>query len=159
YLGTAVMYRSTTATGAPNVVTGTLYEPRTPWTGPGDRPVIAFAPGTQGIGRKCAPSQTFPLGTNYEMGSVQQLLQQGWAVAITAYEKPGVLGDPPYVIKDAEAHAVLDMVRAAERLPRRRSDLTPQSPVGLWGYSQGGQATAAAAEIEPAYAPELHVVG
>ena len=31
------------------------------------------------------------------------------------------------------------------------------TPVGLWGYSGGGQATAWAAEQQPAYAPDLNV--
>jgi dienelactone hydrolase len=76
---------------------------------------------------------------------------------VTDYENLGTPGDPTYVIKDAEAHAVLDLARAASHLSR--TDVKADSPVGLWGYSQGGQASAAAAEIEATYAPELDVVG
>ena len=157
YRGTAVMYRSTTATGQPNVVTGTLYEPKEAWTGGGSRPVVGFGVGTQGQGDRCAPSQTLPVGSNYEKGTILQLLAQGWAVAVTDYEKLGTAGDHTYVVKDAEAHAVLDMVRAAQRVAE--SSVEPNSPVALWGYSQGGQAAAAAAEVEASYAPELDVRG
>ena len=155
--GTAVLYRSTTATGEANAVSGTVYVPSAPWSGPGSRPVVSFAPGTQGTGDKCAPSQTLPLGTNYELTSINALLDQGWAVAVTDYEGMGTPGNPTYIVKDAEAHAVLDLVRAAQRIPG--SGVSAGSPVGLFGYSQGGQATAAAAEIESTYAPELDIKG
>ncbi len=155
--GTAVLYRSTTATGGANAVSGTLYVPTAPWTGGGSRPVVGFAPGTQGTGDPCAPSQTLPAGTNYELTTVNALLDRGWAVAVTDYEGMGTPGNPTYIVKDAEAHALLDMVRAAQRIPG--SGVSTASPVGLFGYSQGGQATAAAAEVEATYAPELDLRG
>jgi hypothetical protein len=153
----AVMYRSTSAAGAPNAVTGTLLVPEAPWAGEGPRPIVAFAPGTQGLGDRCAPTRTYNDGTNYEKTVVRTLLDQGWAVAATDYENVGTPGNPTYLVKDAEAHAVLDIVRAAQRLPG--SGVSPDAPVGLWGYSQGGQATGGAAEIEATYAPELNIVG
>jgi len=57
----------------------------------------------------------------------------------------------------AEGQAVLDAARAAMHLPG--TSLDPHRPVAFWGYSQGGGATASAAELAPSYAPELHVVG
>lgn len=157
YRGTAVMYRSTSASGAANVVTGTVYEPLTAWTGAGSRPIVSFGVGTQGQGDRCAPSQTLPIGSNYEKNTITLLLSQGWAVAVTDYEGLGTAGDHTYVVKDAEANAMLDMVRAAQKLPQ--TSVTAASPVGLWGYSQGGQASAAAAEREATYAPELDIKG
>jgi pimeloyl-ACP methyl ester carboxylesterase len=155
--GTAVMYRSTGANGEPIVVTGTVLIPRAAWAGPGPRPIVGFAPGTQGFGDRCAPSRTLADGTNYELANVKKLLDQGWVVAETDYQNMGTPGDPTYIVKDAEAHAVLDMVRAAQRIPS--TGVTTTSPVGLIGYSQGGQAVAAAAEIEADYAPELAIEG
>jgi pimeloyl-ACP methyl ester carboxylesterase len=155
--GTAVLYSSTSATGEPNVVSGTVYTPKAPWTGPGSRPVVAFAPGTQGMGDRCAPSQTMPIGKYYEMTAVRALVERGWAVAVTDYEKMGPPGLPTYMVKDAEAHALLDIVRAAQQVPA--TGVAADSPVGLWGYSQGGQAASAAAEVEATYAPELEVAG
>ena len=52
---------------------------------------------------------------------------------------------------------VLDGLRAA--LSSKRLGLSPEAPIGLWGYSGGGLATAWAAEMSGAYAPELNVVG
>ena len=77
-------------------------------------------------------------------------------MAVTDYEGIGTPGDHTYVIKDAEAHALLDIVRAAQRIPG--SGVAAGAPVAFWGYSQGGQAAAAAAEREATYAPELNVV-
>jgi pimeloyl-ACP methyl ester carboxylesterase len=154
---TAVKYRSTTATGAPNYVTGTLLVPNAAWTGTGPRPIVGFAPGTQGLADKCAASTSMANSLFYEAGNVQSLLDKGWAVGVTDYEKIGSPGDHTYVIKNAEGYALLDMVRAAQRMPG--SGIAANAPVGFWGYSQGGQAAAAAAELEATYAPELNVKG
>ena len=154
---TAIKYRSTTATGQPNYVTGTLLVPWAAWPGPGPRPVVGFAPGTQGMGDGCAVSTSMANSLYYEAGHVQALLDRGWAVAVTDYEGIGTPGDHTYVVKDAEAHAVLDLVRAAQRLPG--SGIAANAPVGIWGYSQGGHSAAAVAERESTYAPELNIVG
>ena len=154
---TAIKYRSTSATGARNYVTGTLLVPKAAWTGGGPRPVVSFAPGTQGVGDTCAASTTIPASTFYQQSTLQSLLGRGWAVTVTDYEGIGTSGDHTYVIKDAEGHALLDIVRAAQRMPN--SGVAANAPVAFWGYSQGGQAAAAAAELEASYAPELNVVG
>ena len=52
---------------------------------------------------------------------------------------------------------VLDGLRAA--LNYQRLGLSPDAPIGLWGYSGGGLASAWAAEMHGDYAPELNIVG
>jgi alpha-beta hydrolase superfamily lysophospholipase len=52
---------------------------------------------------------------------------------------------------------VLDGVRAA--LDSERLGLSQSAPIGLWGYSGGGLASAWAAEMSGSYAPELNIVG
>jgi len=165
--GTRIMYRSADARGNPIAVTGTYFEPDNPWPGAGPRPLLSFAPGTQGQGNQCAPSRMFNQGihysggwdimVNYEEAFLATLVARGFAVVMTDYEG---LGTPPmhtYVNRVAEAQAVLDAARAAERLPG--TSLDPHGPVALWGYSQGGGATASAAELAASYAPELNIVG
>lgn len=49
------------------------------------------------------------------------------------------------------------MARAAERLPG--AGLSASSPVGIMGYSQGGGAAAAVAELHPTYAADLRLKG
>ncbi|MGU3581789.1 alpha/beta fold hydrolase [Rhodococcus sp. C26F] len=165
--GTKLLYRSNDAKGAPNAVSGTYIEPSTPWNGPGDRPLVALAIGTHGQGDQCAPSRNLgalvnynpPLDffTEYEVLSINALLLRGIAVVVTDYDGLGTPGHHTYVNRAAEAHAVLDSVRAALKL--ENASVTEKSPVGLFGYSQGGGASGAAAELAPEYAPELNLVG
>ncbi|AWT41253.1 MULTISPECIES: lipase family protein [Streptomyces] len=164
---TRLMYRSTDADGHPVAVTGAYIEPAAAWKGGGSRPLVAVAPGTMGQGDQCAASlglehplllngQTVSVG--YEDLSVYRLLASGIAVVVTDY---GGLGTTDrlhtYVNRVDEAHAVLDAVRAARALPG--TSLTADSRTGLFGYSQGGGATAAAAELQPAYAPDVRLSG
>ena len=46
--GTRIMYRSTDTRGNLIAVTGTYFEPYNDWPGSGPRPLISYAPGTQG---------------------------------------------------------------------------------------------------------------
>ncbi|MVO83864.1 lipase [Streptomyces sp. p1417] len=150
-----VHYRSTTAKGTPNTVSGTVIVPQDGRTGP--RPLITYAVGTVGVGDHCAPSAGFPRGTTVEANLIQQLTLRGWAVAVTDYEGLGTPGDHTYTVGRAAGHAVLDAARAAIRLPG--TGLSKDSPVGIMGYSQGGQATSWAAELHGSYAPDLKVKG
>ncbi|MFF4740396.1 lipase family protein [Streptomyces sp. NPDC001262] len=150
-----ITYRSTTAKGAPNVVSGTVIVPQDGRTGP--RPLVTYAVGTVGMADSCAPSAGFPYGTTVEANLIQQLTWRGWAVAVTDYEGLGTPGDHTYTVGPSEGHAVLDAARAALRLPG--TGLGPDTPVGIMGYSQGGQAGSWAAELHDSYAPELNVKG
>lgn len=150
-----VTYRSTTAKGAPNVVSGTVIVPQDGRKGP--RPLVTYAVGTIGLADHCAPSAGFPYGTTVEANLIQQLTLRGWAVAVTDYEGLGTPGDHTYTVGRAEGHAVLDAARAALRLPE--AGLAEGSPVGIMGYSQGGQAAGWAAELHASYAPELNLKG
>ncbi|MFJ9419897.1 lipase family protein [Streptomyces sp. NPDC101227] len=153
-----ITYRSTTAKGAPNIVSGTVIVPKDGHQGP--RPLITYAVGTVGLSDSCAPSAGFPKGTTMEAGLIQRLTDRGWAVAVTDYEGLGTPGDHTYTVGRAEGQAVLDAARAAQRLPEAAAaGVTPSSPVGIMGYSQGGQAGSWAAELHRSYAPELRVKG
>ena len=154
---TRVMYATRDRTGVPVAVTGTVLVPPVPWIGPGQRPVIGYAAGTQGMGDQCAPSRQLAAGSEYEGAFISGLLARGYAVAMTDYQGLGMPGAHTYMVREAQAHAVLDMVRAAQRLPG--TGIPSAGPVMLAGYSQGGGATAAAVELAPAYAPELKVRG
>ncbi len=164
---TRLMYRSTDARGNPNAVTGTYFEPDNPWPGRGPRPLIALAPGTQGQGDQCAPSRVFGQSIHFSSGlditmgyeelMAATLVARGFAVVVTDYEGLGTPGVHTYVNRLSSAHALLDAVRAAKRLGG--TSLTPDGPVALWGYSQGGGASAAAVELAPQYAPDIDLVG
>ncbi|MEU9801841.1 lipase family protein [Streptomyces sp. NPDC051000] len=150
-----IQYRSTTASGAPNVVSGTVIVPQDGRTGP--RPLVTYAVGTVGMADRCAPSNNLPYGTSMEANLIQQLTLRGWAVAVTDYEGLGTPGTHTYTVGPSAGHAVLDAARAATRLPG--TGLSADTPVGIMGYSQGGQASGWAAELHGSYAPELQVKG
>jgi len=166
---TRIMYRTTDATGAPAAVTGVYIEPTVAWSGGGPRPLVSYAVGTQGQGDSCAPSYSlesavvideddFALSAGYEALGIYGFLRQGVAVVMTDYVGLGTTDRlHTYVNRVDEGHAVLDAVRAAYALPD--TSITTDSPVGFYGYSQGGGAAASAAELAETYAPELDVVG
>lgn len=162
-----IMYRSVDDAGHAIAVTGTYFEPSTRWPGARPRPLVSLASGTIGEGRQCAPSiamqsvlnyrPPFDMSIAYEQLAVDYLLAQGIAVVFTDYVGLGTPGPHPYGNRTASARAVIDAARAAQRLPG--TSLSSQGPVGFWGYSQGGHAAAAAAELQPTYAPELNMKG
>ncbi|WP_349636848.1 lipase family protein [Streptomyces sp. 549] len=123
----------------------------------GPRPLLTYAVGTVGLADQCAPSRTFPTGRTREGTLVQQALDRGWAVAVTDYEGLGTPGVHTYTVGRSAGHAVLDAARAALRLPE--AGLAADAPIGVMGYSQGGQASSWAAELHASYAPELRVRG
>ncbi len=138
-----VLYRSTDALGAADAVSGTVLVPTAPWTGTGSRPLISYAVGTRGLGSDCAPSYTLTQGADYEGSAIDAALQQGYAVAVSDYQGLGTPGPHTYMVGQSMGHAVLDMARAAERLPG--TGLGAGTPVGIWGYSEGGAAAGWAA--------------
>lgn len=147
--GWRMLYRSEDQHGEPVAVSGLVLEPM---EDVGPRPVVAIAHGSTGVAEDCAPSLSArPLAS---LPAVEEALEAGFVV--TASDLPG-LGTPgphPYLLGEASAHAVLDSVRAARDLA-----LTDRDRVAIWGFSQGGHAALFAAELAPAYAPELPLDG
>jgi hypothetical protein len=79
---------------------------------------------------------------------------EGFAVSLPDYEGPdsefGAIRQPGY--------AILDGLRAAERFaPLALHGV--RTPVGIWGYSGGSNASGWAAQVQPSYAPELNIRG
>ncbi|HVK23007.1 MAG TPA: lipase family protein [Actinokineospora sp.] len=152
-----IMYRTTDRLGKPIAVTGTVITPKTAWLGVGERPIVAYAAGTQGLADECAPSRQLSVGSEYEGPFVSGLIARGYAVTITDYQGLGTAGDHTYMNRVVQGRAVLDSIRAAQRLPA--AGVPANGPVAVHGYSQGGGAAAAAAELAPGYAPELKLKG
>nr|WP_120491764.1 lipase family protein [Corynebacterium lactis] len=135
-----------------STVSGALLSSSAAWNGPGPRPLAVIAPGTLGMADHCASS----VAIRYEAPPTPpapELLDRGWNVAIVDYEGLGTPGIPAYLNRASSAHNTLDMARAA--ISRLR--LADDTPVAIFGYSQGGGAAAAAAELAHSYAPELRI--
>ncbi|SFP24674.1 Secretory lipase [Actinomadura madurae] len=151
-----VLYRSETADGRPTAVSGMVLVPARAWTGQGRRPLLSYAVGTRGLGDACAPSYTLTRGLDYEELFIADALSRGWAVAVTDMEGLGTPGRHTYEVGRSQGKALLNVARAAQRLPEAGLG---GSPVGLWGYSQGGTSSGWAAELAATYAPELAIKG
>src|SRR5690606_31357591 len=143
--------------GAPNLVTGTVIVPSAAWSGSGARPVVNYAVGTHGLAQKCAPSMQLAAGSDYESANISAAVNEGYAVLVT--DNPGyTTGDrPTYLAGKAQAHALLDLFTAATQLPD--AGIGAASKTAIWGYSQGGQTSSTAGEVQRSYAPDMNLVG
>jgi alpha-beta hydrolase superfamily lysophospholipase len=150
-----LMYVSTDARGGKDAVTGTMITPRAPWLGKGERPLVSYAVGTQGMADRCAPSRQLAAGSEYEGVFIKGLLLRGYAVVVTDYEGLGTPGTHAYVNSISLGRNVLDAARAATRLETDRVATT--APVFVAGYSEGGNASAGALEQHGSYAPDVNV--
>src|SRR5690606_26038080 len=137
---------------APVTVSGALFVPsgKAP---EGGWPVVAWGHGTLGIADICAPSWQ---GRSYrDVRYLNAWLDAGFAVVASDYQGTGVPGPNPQSNNRANAHSILDRVRAAQHaLPGEISN-----KVLLVGQSQGGSAVVVAAGYAPEYAPDLDVRG
>ncbi|MBP2191897.1 lipase family protein [Nocardia goodfellowii] len=162
-----VMYTSRLQDGSPTAVTGTYIEASGPWRGAGPRPTVVIGPGTAGQADHCAMSVAFATGltlsadpsvslsANQELPSSAVWSALGARVLVTDYVGLGTPGIHTFANRIEGAHAILDGARAANNL----GGVGPETPVVFWGYSQGGGATAGAAELLREYAPELNLKG
>jgi pimeloyl-ACP methyl ester carboxylesterase len=123
-------------------------------------PVVAVGHTTTGSARICAPSLdpfgvTTPVGGSFFDWMLRPFTEAGFAVVATDYRGLGTPGPHPYLAGELEARDMLDAARALRQLP-----YTHFGPATLlWGHSQGGQASACAAEAAADYAPELNIRG
>lgn len=147
-----ILYTTTRDEGHPAVASALVVVPR-------DRradgiPVIAWAHGTTGVARGCAPTVLDP----FEAGAfhaLDELVAEGWAFVGTDYVGLGTEGPHPYLVGQPAARSVLDSVRAAHQMPQL--GLGEQTVV--WGHSQGGHAALWTGGVAPEYAPELDLAG
>jgi hypothetical protein len=156
---TQLLYRSTDRNGAPEAVATTVIVPTEP-SSHRPTPLVSYQCAIDAVSARCFPSYALRRRA-HAIGSLAQLeffliaaaIAEGWAVSIPDHEGTDGIWGTPY----EPGYRVLDGVRAA--LSTDRLELSAQAPVGLWGYSGGGLATAWAAEVCGRYAPELDIVG
>jgi hypothetical protein len=147
-----VRFRSTDGSGGAVSGTTTVMVPRRPFRGP-VRPLLSYQCAIDSLGATGDPSYTLRRGDQLELPLMVLALRRGWAVVTTDFTGPQhAFGALPLA-----ARFVLDGIRAA--LALEPAGLDAATPIGLWGYSGGAQATIWAAEQQPGYAPELDVVG
>lgn len=147
---TQLLFRSTDSKNNPIAAATTVIVPDAPWGGGGERPVVAYNEATDSLGNACAPSTTLARGTNKEIDRIGDLIGRGYAVVVTDYQGPR----QAYSAGLVAGHTVLDGVRASHS-----AGISADAPTAITGYSGGAIASGWAAQLAPAYAPELNIVG
>jgi hypothetical protein len=159
FAATQLLYRSTDMNGAPEAAVTTVLVPaeRTPEK---PCPIVSYQCAIDAVAGRCFPSYALRRGARavgalaqFELLLVAAALAEGWAVSIPDHEGLNGMWGAPL----EPGYRILDGIRAA--LSSDRVNLSPDTSVGLWGYSGGGLASAWAAEVVGSYAPELNVVG
>ncbi len=156
-------FRSIDLDGRDTVITAQIFIPR--FTEHSERPLYVFAAGTTGLTDSCRTSREHEVGVNWGLYRNHLLAHAGQGII-------GVLpdymhfGDPnrlqPYFVSEAEGRALLDSVRAVGAYfngPGSSHAVRPARPAFLAGFSQGGHAAFAAADIRDEYAPEVELGG
>jgi alpha-beta hydrolase superfamily lysophospholipase len=159
FTATQLLYRTTDLNGLPQATVTTVIVP-TERAANGPVPLVSYQCAIDAVAGRCFPSYALRRGAK-ALGALAQVefflvaaaLAEGWAVSVPDHEGPKGMWGAPY----EPGYHVLDGVRAA--LQYERLGLSPDAPVGLWGYSGGGLASAWAAEVSGSYAPELNIVG
>jgi alpha-beta hydrolase superfamily lysophospholipase len=148
-VGWRILYVTQRADGTAAVSSGLVFAPRANVPIPaGGRKVVAWAHPTVGMGDQCAPSRT--PNVEADIPGLGEFLRAGWVVAATDYAGLGTRGVEEYLVGDAEAHDVLNSIRAARQIPQTAAG----SAAAVFGHSQGGHAALFAADRR-SYAPEL----
>jgi alpha-beta hydrolase superfamily lysophospholipase len=159
FTATQLLFRTTDMTGAPEGTVTTVIAPAE--RGPENVvPVISYQCAIDAVTSRCFPSYALRRWAlapgalaQFEFLLISAALAEGWAVSVPDHEGPhGAWGTPC-----EPGYRILDGLRAA--LSSEQLGLSSSAPIGLWGYSGGGLASAWAAEMSGSYAPELNIVG
>jgi hypothetical protein len=156
---TQLLYRTMDMHGAPEATVTTVIVPAN-LGAEQSCPLLSYQCAIDAMSSRCFPSYALRRKAN-ALGSLAQLelllitaaIAEGWAVSVPDHEGRQGLWGAPY----EPGYRVLDGIRAA--LSSERIGISPAAPIGLWGYSGGGLASAWAAEMCGEYAPELDIVG
>lgn len=165
-----ISFRSVYPDGAPATVTAQLFVPR--FTDAAVRPLYVFAAGSTGLTAACRPSREHIAGIHWGLYRTHVLAFAGQGVV-------GVLPDymgfadkgrlQPFYSAVAEGRMMLDTIRAVRAfLSGRPGGERGTRPAGagirgftvfVAGFSQGGHAAFAAADLRSSYAPEVSLSG
>lgn len=150
---TLIKFRSTNSEGHPIAATTTVLTPR---ERAADGPLLSYQTIINGLGTECAVSRVLytsdPNLMIREAPAYNVALRRGWSIAM-----PDHLG-PQFAYGAARlgGQITLDGIRAVQHAKQLRLE---HSPVVMAGYSGGGMATAWAAALAPAYAPDVKIAG
>jgi hypothetical protein len=160
-----LLYRTTDTQGNPEATVTTVLAPLNalePSKGASaSRPLLSYQVAEDSSAPQCAISYQLQQGSDNsntvaeaEILLIDAAVQQGWAVSVPDYEGPA----SAYTGGKQAGQAVLDGIRATENFSSIGL-AGAATKVGIWGYSGGALASGWASELQPGYAPELHIAG
>ena len=154
-----IAYISSDLAGRKTIATGTIIAP----TGPvpkGGRPILSWAHGTTGSAQNCGPSQVIDptralnqyflmdgdSWTDFGIPNGQEFIDQGYVVVATDYQGLGGGGKHQYAVAVTNGRDAINAARAAGSM----NEVGAGKKTIIYGWSQGGGATIAAAS-QPEY--------
>ncbi|GAA5042491.1 lipase family protein [Nocardia callitridis] len=148
--GWRVLYWSQDRNGTPTVSSGLVFAPH---GGTTNRPIMNYAHGTVSLGAECAPSRRGAVAET--MPWLEDAIARGWVVAATDYAGAAGTDDDGehYLVAADQGRDTLNAARAARNLPTGAG-----TDMLIYGVSQGGLISLAAAALAHDYTPELHLV-
>jgi hypothetical protein len=156
---TQLLYRTVGGLGQPEVTVTTVIRPTQALKEPSAAVrIVSWQTFYDALGSECDPSYTFRGGNpSYSEGSEEEALiapylASGDTIVVSDYEGE----DLEWGAGRESGEDTLDGIRAAENY---LSVPEATTPVAMVGYSGGSIATEWAAELAPAYAPHLDLVG
>ena len=160
-----VRYISRDVNGVAQEASGLVITP----TGSGDnRPMLTWCHGTTGLGDAACPSAqpdpareliTYftPEATqqiDYGVPGLQGWIDDGWVVCATDYQGLGTPGMHQYTVNITNARDAVYLAHAARTIDTRAGTV-----LGCAGWSQGGGAAAAVAELDASDFGDLKLIG
>lgn len=160
-----IHYTSCDVNGVGHESSGLVIAP----AGPGaNRPIVTWCHGTTGLGDAACPSaQPDPVREivtyftpeatqqiDYGIPGLQGFIDAGWVVCATDYQGLGTPGMHQYTVNRTNARDAVNIAHAARHL-----DAGAGTSLGCMGWSQGGGAAAAVAELDDEDYRELRLVG
>jgi alpha-beta hydrolase superfamily lysophospholipase len=163
-----IMYLSEQHDGTAVPATGIVVAPEGGEAPEGGRKVVAWAHGTEGGGRNCAPSlpdkpavelvDYFTYSSPYQQDvgvpGLHDMLDAGYVVVATDYSGLGTPGVQQYTVLDSEANNIWDSVKAAQHIEAAEAG----DDMAVLGWSQGGGASVWMAQ-NTEYGLPLNLVG
>lgn len=151
-----IAYISSDVAGRNTIATGLIIAPVGPAPKEG-RPILSWAHGTTGSAQNCGPSQiiepTRPLNqyfmtdgnswTDFGIPNGQEFIDQGYVVVATDYQGLGGGGKHQYAVAQTNGRDVINAARAASSM----TEAGAGKKTIIYGWSQGGGATIAAASL------------
>jgi pimeloyl-ACP methyl ester carboxylesterase len=151
-----IAYISSDVAGRKTIATGIIISPVGAASKEG-RPILAWAHGTTGSAQNCGPSQVIDptralnqyflvdgdSWTDFGIPNGQQFIDQGYVVVATDYQGLGGGGKHQYAVAQTNGRDVINSARAASSM----KEVGAGKKTVIYGWSQGGGATIAAASL------------